>query len=285
MKKSSGVILCVLLSISLLLASFSNVSAKAAGSSQVNPVFTLTSGDMSFTTEFLPMISLPGATTLASGMLIPVGFPSGEKQFEGVGLQVTGFDFGSASACFPITAVNQGWGGQVGKWDGSKWVLLPTSISKPTEESFNWACATVNASGTYALISWVVDASKLPTSNVKPQCDFTIIDAYETDTTYIHNGSDYQSGTFQKFFIRTSDTTLAGLPLTVSVSSNPTGTFTWDRTMSGTLVFNGSSGSDYYYYIPIVPHGHFYDDFIDMISRTYHLDFGTCTQDVTYGRE
>jgi hypothetical protein len=282
MKKFTGIALCVLLSVSVLLVSFGNVSALPLDTTQVNPVFTPISGDKSYTTEFLPIVDLPGIATLASGMLVPAGFPNGEKQFEGLGLKLTGFDGGSASACFAINTVNQGWGGQVGKWNGSKWELLPTSISTPSESPYSWACTTVNASGTYALITWVTDASKL-VSTYKPDCGFDLLDVYEASTTVGHNGTDYQDGTFQRFFIRTTDAVdFSGLPLTVSVSSDPVGTYTWDRTMSGTLQFNGGSGSNYYYYIVISPDGYYYNEFPNNISRTYHMDFGTCTQDLTY---
>ena len=63
---------------------------------------------------------------LDSQMLAPVGFPAGEAQFESAGIRVIGMDGGKATACFfSVTGMQFGWGGKVGLWNGSKWVLLP----------------------------------------------------------------------------------------------------------------------------------------------------------------
>ena len=64
-----------------------------------DPVVTPVSGDMEFTTEFIPIAQFPG-TTEFNQMLVPVGFPAGEAQYEGSGIIVSGMDQGKATACF-----------------------------------------------------------------------------------------------------------------------------------------------------------------------------------------
>ena len=95
-------------------------------------------------------------------MLVPVGFPAGEAQYQGDGLIVTGMDNGKATACFYITGTQWGWGGKVGLWDGTEWVKLATAITSPDETPNSIACAAITGNGTYAFIRYVVDASLLP---------------------------------------------------------------------------------------------------------------------------
>jgi hypothetical protein len=151
-----------LLVFALLLGSFGTAKAEVGD----DPVVTPVSGDMEFTTEVIAIASLPGTTEL-NQMLVPVGFPDGEAQFEGAGVRVTGMDSGKATACFTLStiAVNQGWGGKVGVWNGTKWVLLSTTITTGSDEAANTlACAPIAGNGTYAFIKWVTEPDKLPTT-------------------------------------------------------------------------------------------------------------------------
>jgi hypothetical protein len=154
-----------LLVFGMLFTSFGSVNAADVN----DPVVTPVSGDMEFFTSVVPIASLPGAAKLARGLLVPVGFPEGEAQFGSNGVKVTDFTSGKAATCFSITGVEYGWGGKVGMWDGSKWVLLPTTITSYKESLVSSACATITSNGTYTFIRWVADATLLPTS--KPQCD------------------------------------------------------------------------------------------------------------------
>ncbi len=149
-----------LLVITLLLGSFSIANA-AAGD---NPVVTPVSGDNEFTIEIIPIADLPGTTQLASQMLAPVGFPAGEAQYGGKGVKVVGLSNGKANACFTLStvAVDQGWGGKVGVWNGAKWVLLPTTITPLQESPNSLACASITGDGVYAFIQYVVAPDKLP---------------------------------------------------------------------------------------------------------------------------
>lgn len=167
MRKSIAISL--LLVLSLLLGSFGTARA-AVGD---DPVVTPVSGDLEFTSEIVPIAHLPGTTQLASQMLVPLGFPAGEAQFGGNGVRVSGMSSGKATACFSLNtvAVNQGWGGKVGVWNGVKWVLLPTAISTTSDESASTsACATISGNGTYAFITYVAEPDKLP----KNQCPYVM---------------------------------------------------------------------------------------------------------------
>jgi len=161
MKKSLFQLLTFVLVLTLLLGSFGSVKAAAGDDPTVTPV----SGDMEFTTEIIPIASLPGTYELANHMLVPVGFPDGEAQFEGPGIAVLGMDHGKATVCFSLytLAVQQGWGGKVGLWNGSKWVKLETSITTGTDEAAaTLACAPIAGNGTYAFIKYVVAPDLLP---------------------------------------------------------------------------------------------------------------------------
>ncbi len=166
MKRAMIPVFCSLLVLSLLLGTVG--SAKAAPGD--DPVVTPVSGDTDFTTEIVPIASLPGVVELEGGMLAPVGFPAGEGQFGGPGILVKGFDSGKATACFFLSAaeVGQGWGGKVALWDGSKWQRMETSITTVDETNTASACATITSGGTYAFIKYVTQPDLLPTA--LPMC-------------------------------------------------------------------------------------------------------------------
>ena len=164
MKKGLLPLFTFLLVFGLLFTSFGSASALAVD----EPVVTPVSGDMEFTTTVVPTVSLPGVAELPGGMLVPVGFPAGEAQFGSDGVRVTDFASGKAAACFGITGVEYGWGGNVGMWDGSTWVLLPTTITSFAENLVSSACATITGNGTYTFIRWVADLTLLPPA--KPAC-------------------------------------------------------------------------------------------------------------------
>lgn len=164
MKKRLLPLFTFLLVFGMLFVSFGTVNASALD----DPVVTPVSGDMEFTATVVPIDGLPGVAELPGGMLVPVGFPESEAQFGSNGVQVTDFESGKAAACFSITGVEIGWGGKVGVWDGSKWVLLPTTITSYFENLVSSACATITGNGTYTFIRWVADPSLLPTP--KPEC-------------------------------------------------------------------------------------------------------------------
>jgi hypothetical protein len=267
MKKWFSILFCLALAASFLSTPIGAVQADA-----VNPTVTPVSGNTSFSTTIVPFNDLPGTTTTSGGLVVPAGFPLGEKQFEGVGVQVSGYTYGTANACFPITDISQGWSGKVGMLDGTKWVLLDTTITTPEESSYSWACAAISSSGTYTLIKWVADPSKLPTV---PACDYTISFAYGF-ATFSQHFSDHQTGLIDRFQIESTNN-LAGKSLTVSlIKSTPTGSYTWNGTAKGVLVATGPNIFSMTV-SPTVP----YTWYNDTKSEVWHLDFGSCTQDVT----
>ncbi len=232
MKKVFVPLFSFLLVLSLLLGTYG--SAKAAPGD--DPVVTPVSGDTEFTTAVVPIAALPGTVTLDDGMLAPVGFPTGEAQFGSNGIRVSGMDQGKATACFFLSAaaINQGWGGKVGVWNGSKWVLLPTSITTTEESNTATACASIAGNGTYAFIQYVAEPDKLPKAR---ECDFDV-DLYLTGFSTI-NTEDYSQGwlTGAMFY---STHVLTGLPISMRLyQSIPAGQFVVEETGYGTGFSSG----------------------------------------------
>lgn len=263
-----------LLAFALLLSAFGSVSAKSVPQEDKSipaPTITPISGDQNFTHEIVAILDLPGTTPLADEMPVPVGFSKGEKQFEGVGLKVSGFDYGKARVCFPLSSYNQGWGGKVAKWTGSKWELLTTTISTPEDSSYALACSDISSNGTYALLAWVVDSSKLPTA-AKPTCDFTVDWVELVDATPPVNHGDYLTTYISKMKIY-STANLIGKGLTLSVNKSvPSGEYTWDGSASGSL---SSTDPNEYILGPFTPV--LASIYYSVTSEEYLLDFGFCT--------
>jgi hypothetical protein len=265
MKKTLGPIFSFLLVMALVLGSFGTAIA-APGD---DPVVTPVSGDTEFTTEVVPIAALPGTTPLASQMIVPVGFPAGEAQFGGNGIRVTGMDKGTATACFSLNAaaVQQGWGGKVGVWNGSKWVLLPTTITTAEESSTSLACAAITGSGTYAFIQYVTQPDKLPTMG---ECDFNVEMSLTGYVTVWGDGFMQGWVTGAMF---SSERVLTGLPVSVRVlRTDPDGYFIMEGTGYGDLVQYGPG-----------VYGTVFDDFLwyteqdgDFYSATFYVTFGNC---------
>jgi hypothetical protein len=227
---------------------------------------------MEFTTELLPIAQFPG-TTEFNQMLVPVGFPAGEAQYEGQGVIVSGMDSGKATVCFYITGTQYGWGGKVGLWNGTKWVKLATTITPLEESSKSLACATITSSGMYAFIRYVVDASLLP---VKGVCGYDIYNAWGTADEATEEGG-WQKGYINYFEIN-SNTDLTGKTVTVTLlRSDPAGGYVWYGTATGVLIHDNIN--HYYFYVsPTV----YYEWDLDQWNQPFWLlDFGNCTQEAT----
>jgi hypothetical protein len=194
MKKFLFPLFSFLLVFSILFTSIGSVNA-AIGD---DPVVTPVSGDSEFSTEVVPVPVLPGTTLLASQMIVPVGFPLGEAQFEGNGIRLKGFDSGKATVCFSISsvAIKQGWSGKVGVWNGSKWVLLPTVFNTPEETIAGTACAPISGNGTYVYIRYVVDSTLVPTGCVYDTSEWSLnTDSYYDDEYFYVNLENLPNGT------------------------------------------------------------------------------------------
>jgi len=228
---------------------------------------------MDFTTEFIPIAQFPG-TTEFNQMLVPVGFPSGEAQYEGDGVVVSGMDNGKATACFYITGTQYGWGGKVGLWDGTKWVKLATTITPLEESNKSLACATITGNGTYVFIRYVVDPSLLP---VKGICGYDITYAWGTASD-ADNADRWQKGYINHFEIY-SNTDLTGKTVTVSLlRSDPAGGYVWYGTATGVLIHSYST----YYYFSVSPTVYYEWNLNNYYNQPFWLlDFGNCTQEAT----
>lgn len=138
------------------------------------PVITPLTGDKDFTVKSLDPISLAfGTVKTGNDLVVPAGFPLGEKQFGGDVAQVTDFDAGTARACFSLPTYRYGWKGGIFQWDGSRWKSIPSTLTEGIEGGAATVCATINGNGTYALIIGFSQPEK-PVSSL-PVCsaDFT----------------------------------------------------------------------------------------------------------------
>jgi hypothetical protein len=251
----------------LLMITIGSVSANSGP----KPVVTPLSGDQDFTVTYLNINQMPGSVLNSDGTPLPTGFASGEKQFEGWGAVVSGFRYGSASACFPISGISKGWGGQVGQWNGSKWVLLATTITTPAESEISYACATIYGDGTYALLSWIADASLLTNATTSSTCDFDISNLGNIMTDMTWEGDFFNASLIGIEFNSTGD--LAGLPAAVSLlSASPTESYGVTGTGSGTISSSGE-GSYLIWFASGLPMFNHTDV---NSSYTYHIDFGDC---------
>jgi hypothetical protein len=266
MKRLAMPVLSIVLVFVLLLASF-GIAKAAAGD---DPIVIPGSGDVEFTTEVISIAALPGVTELAGGMLAPAGFPSGEAQFGGNGIQVSGLDHGNATACFTLStvAVNQGWGGKVGMWNGSKWELLATTISTPEDSPSSLACATISGNGTYAFIKYVTNPDLLPVG--KPVCKFSVgaLISYYGDDPNVYIGI-------------TSPNTYpaSGTPFTWSVvSSSPEGLLMGPT--SGSAIIGDWDVFDMFFTLRIGPYFSSLGSSPDISLR---VDFSECYAIVVFG--
>ena len=157
MKKLARFTFTTMIAIGLLLVSFSTVFAGTGPVVQNvvawgDPIPSSGDKGIAFTSNVLDVWQLPGTTTLASGMVVPAGFPNNEEQFGGKGIKISGVPEGkSIQICFDFPTYNRHWKGRVSEWNGTKWVALATSISTPAERNAT-ACTTVAGNGFFALI-------------------------------------------------------------------------------------------------------------------------------------
>jgi hypothetical protein len=257
MFKSKRVMFGIALVLTLVLASFSTAKADSMDVPTLTPV----SGDQVFSSSLISLEALPGTVKLGE-MTVPTGFPSGEVQFGGQGIAVSGMNYGQASLCYNIKTaeVGQGWGGKVGIWDGSKWVLMPTAITMPKEGSLASACATITGSGTYAFIKYVADASLLP----KQKCSFSA-------TPYFYHFEEVSvlSAQLSGTHIPAVDTEVYYKVL----SYEPEGALSGD--MEGTIL-HGAYGSHYSDFITVEV------DTEIIESATLYVEYPTCSFTLHY---
>jgi hypothetical protein len=275
MGKRFSTIVVVLFVLSFLFANLNDASAAGLPGPTISPL----SGDAVFSTEVIAQAKLPGTTNYGS-LIVPVGFPAGEKQFEGDGITLSGLGYGYVNACFALSGAAQGWGGQVGYWDGKAWKLQPTTLSTPQEASYTLACAKVYENGTYALIKWVSNTALLPDNN-KPVCTFSIDDFSIVPYGDIISGDGYTYFPTIGEFLIISGSDLAGKQVTIKfVHSDPTHGFLFNGKTSNVTVANNTIGTTMfpnYFVVDAVPDldGTF-NYSLGIVNIYFRLDFGDC---------
>lgn len=147
MKKTLNAIVALVLALSVVCLSFGTVQASSGGPSVIS-----ISGDQEFTVTTREPAALDGMTAVSGELIVPAGFPLGEKQFSGQAVIVSGLSYGSARICFDFPGYAYGWTGSVYQWVDGQWVKLPTTITPGVEGSPAKACAEISSDGTYALI-------------------------------------------------------------------------------------------------------------------------------------
>jgi len=125
----------------------------AQAASWPDPVVTSLNGDSDFTATMVDPISLSFGTAVTDkGLVVPSGFPSGEKQFAGKAVTIKGLESGKASLCFSFPTYRYGWRGNVYQWDGTAWSMISSSLTEGIEGGAATVCATISTDGTYAFI-------------------------------------------------------------------------------------------------------------------------------------
>jgi hypothetical protein len=115
------------------------------------PVVTLLAGSGTITTKPISVEDLPGTIVNEAGTILPAGFPEGEKQFSGDGIQVSGLN-GMANACMPMANYQYGWFGSIYQYVNGKWTALPGTTTPIAESSAATVCATIYSDGIYAVL-------------------------------------------------------------------------------------------------------------------------------------
>lgn len=154
MRKSLKVFVASLMVLGLLFVTFGSVFALPAPTTALaEPVAVESFAGEKFTAVVVTPPNLPG-TMDEGGMIMPVGMGSGEGQFSGNGLKVSGLKDGeTVSVKFDFKYYNHMWKGSIYKWDGTRWVKLATTVVPPAaDESITWATASGVGNGKYVLI-------------------------------------------------------------------------------------------------------------------------------------
>jgi hypothetical protein len=279
MKKSAIVVLTGVLMLAFFMTNIGTASARRIiNTSLPDPTATFAQGNPQFTAKVIPTVELAGLDTLADGMLVPAGFPKGEKQFEGKALELSGLSKTTVNLCFPLKGTGSGWGGQVGYWEGTAWKLLATTITPAPESTLSWACASASANGQYAFLKWVVDASLLP-KTIKPACSFTIDMFGPVDSGDPERGDGHVviPDVVTYAFVSSEDLTGRNVKITF-LRSDPIGSVTINGHSTNFVIANGtiegSEGPGLEQIDTVAPLD--VDSYFDRNYDLYYFDFGSC---------
>lgn len=229
MKKRNLSLLIVAIIVCMLFSVFS--TAKAAPL-QAGAVVTPINGAISLQTKIVRLEDLPGTVMGSSGSYLPASSPTGDRQFYGDGIAVSGLTGGSASLCMNAPVSTSGWTGTLYKWTGSKWEKLATVNTDLPESTLASACSVIYSDGTYAMMM----AYKEPPKPVLTKC--TNIDFIFPDLGDPHDGDEPDN-----FYYVEGGIVYPGLPVGTKVAYQllnitPVGTLSGSLSASGIVVNN-----------------------------------------------
>lgn len=268
-------ILSIFLCLSLLLTTFGTARAESIVASTLpQPTITPLTGNPSYTTRLLSIKDLPGVTALDNGKFAPTGYESGEKQFEGSGLQISGFSGGSATLCFAFDGASSGWGGQVAMWDGAIWKLLNTAISSGGDEvSYSWGCTAINSGGTFIFLKWITEPDLLTKS--KPDCGYAIVGAMPGIIDYSVIDGVITGTIISVLMITDPSLEIGGEIIKVTFDFTPKAISLSPTSTQGAVVPWGSG-----FYVIGLTSPTTFSVTEDVSEWLLNLDFGTCKQTV-----
>jgi hypothetical protein len=274
MKKNFGICLSLLMCFSLLITMVGTVSAESISASGLpQPTITPLTGNPTYTTKLLSLKDMPGVTALDNGRFAPTGYTSGEKQFEGQALQISSFADGSATLCFAFNGASSGWGGQIATWDGSKWVLLPTTITSGGDEvSYSWGCTAINSSGTYAFLKWIADPDLLANKS----CGYAIVGALPGIVDYSDIDGVITGTIMSVLMITDPSVDIGGKDIKVAFSFDPKAISISPASTRAMVVPWGAG-----FFIIGLDNPITFSVSEDIGKMYIHLDFGSCKQTVT----
>jgi hypothetical protein len=168
MKKGLYILLAVILAVGFASLGYGHVSAGVGpiisnGPQPADPTAAPAAAGATLTSQVLPLPVLLGTHLLDSGKYEPVGYKTGEVQFGGSGLKVSGLTGAEkAKVCFAFPSYRYKWDGKVNQWNGTKWVPLLTTFTKDVDGVVDWACTSAGGNGTYSLIIWYYGPPEAP---------------------------------------------------------------------------------------------------------------------------
>ena len=195
--------------------------------------------------ETIRLEELPGTVLGSSGLILPVNNSTGEIQFNGDGVKITGLTGGSASLCFNTYSSNSEWVSVIYHWSGEKWEKMDTSLTDYAESSVAKACSTIYSDGTYALL--ISYTSK--EVSIKPCKDILFI--------YPYLGDPEEGDLPDNFFYIEGGVVYPGLPVGTHVSYHlrnisPKGSLTGSLSASGIVTNNVNLGTPDDFYSEVV---------------------------------
>jgi hypothetical protein len=245
MKRTLLTVFSFVIMFCFVLTSFGSVQAY---SEPTDPVVTPVSGDLEFTTQVVAPLTLGAAVVADGDRYLPAGYAKGDLQFIGNAVIVSGFDSGTATACFSNPGYRFGWIGNVYQWLNGKWNLLPTTTTEGVEDLSATACTTIYGSGTYALLA----GYKTPEGGQCPKISFVSLGIFP----YAEGMTLFGIAIVGDFPLTWAP---AGTPVSFKISNiSPAGSLSGPMTGSGEVT-NGGTDPDGTFAVWMLPEGFDYE--------------------------